>query len=122
MADNKYLSILNGYVICDDEARERIAALEGKEFVKEFTIEDFTQVGNLQKYYVQITKKEHGLTNPFCNEVIIEKSDNGETIKYMTSVLFGSRLLKSTDTMRIYFTIDLSKYIEYNGKIYLKGE
>lgn len=122
MADNKYLSILNGYVICDDEARERITALEGKEFVKEFTIEDFTQVGNLQKYYVQITKKEHGLTNPFCNEVIIEKSDNGETIKYMTSVLFGSRLLKSTDTMRIYFTIDLSKYIEYNGKIYLKGE
>ena len=49
MADNKYLSILNGYVICDDEARERITTLENKGFVKEFTKEDFTQVAKAQR-------------------------------------------------------------------------
>jgi hypothetical protein len=126
MADNKYLSILNGYVICDDEARARLDALEGgaagKQYVKEFTKADFTQVEGVQKYYVEIRKSLHGLKNPFCNEVIVTKSDNGETETYMTSVLFSSRFFKSTETIRIYVTIDLSKYKEYSGKIYLKGE
>ena len=68
MADNKYLSILNGYVICDDEARERLDALENKEFGDtsyevevSSTSSDWKQVNG--KWQVRIGKTEHGFKN-----------------------------------------------------------
>lgn len=122
MADNKYLSILNGYVICDDEARERITTLENKGFVKEFTKEDFTQVAKAQRYYIAIPQREHKLAKPFVEKVILSKTaDSEENNSYMVATVCETRLL-STGTIKVYITIDLSGYTEYNGKIYLKGE
>lgn len=120
--NKKYVSMLNDVWVKDKEARDRIEALENRCFVKAFKITDFTQVAKTQKYYIRIPASEHKLTNPFVEKVILSKtSESEETNNYMTATVCGTRLL-STGTIKVYVTIDLTKYTEYTGKIYLQGE
>lgn len=120
--NKKYVSKLNDVWIKDKEARAKIEALENRCFIKEFKITDFTQVAKTQRYYISIPESEHKLINPFVEKVILSKTCNSEeTSTYMTATVCGTRLL-STGTIKVYITIDLTKYTEYTGKIYLQGE
>lgn len=122
MDNIKYIKKINGYMIKDEKAREELKALKEREFVKEFKKDDFIQVAKTQRYYIAIPKTEHKLNNPFVEKVIlnemIDSEGNGSS---KVAVVCETRLL-STETIKIYVTIDLSAYEEYNGKIYLKGE
>lgn len=105
-----------------DKALAELAQTKGRLFVKSFTISDFSQVGNAQRYVMAITKAEHGLTNPYVDKMLINRAvDNEETTTFQTAVSVGERTL-STGTIKVYVTIDLSKYTVYSGTIYIKGE
>ena len=91
-------------------------------YEREFTKDDFSQIGTSQQYVLAIPKSEHGLTKPYVEKVLINKSaDNEETTTFQTSVAVGEKTL-STGTVKIYITINLDNYTEYSGKIYLRGE
>lgn len=121
----KVLQASSGNILAVEEERpplqEQIDAILAKEFVKEFSISDFDQVGSAQRYCLSIKKNEHGLTNPRISKIVLNRSDNEEYDNYATSIVCGERLL-STGTIKVYVTVDLSKEREYGGKIYLKGE
>lgn len=120
--NKKYFSKLNEVWVKDKEARDRIDAIENRCFVKQFKITDFTQVAKTQRYYISIPASEHKLSNPFAEKVILSKTcESEETSDCMVETICGTRLL-STGTIKVYITIDLGKYTEYSGKIYLKGE
>lgn len=94
----------------------------GRSFVKKFTKEDFTKIPDTQRYYISITKNEHGLTKPYVDKVLINRiSDSEETTTFQTPIVVGEKTL-STSTIKIFITIDLENYTEYSGTIYLKGE
>ena len=105
-----------------DKAISDLEDVKGKSFIKAFTKVDFKQVGTAQRYFISIKKAEHGLENPYVDKVLVNRSiDSEETTNFQTAVSVGEKTL-STGTIKIYVTIDLSKYTEYSGRIYLKGE
>ena len=107
------------------EIEQAIAEVKGitdKTFVKTFVKGDFTQVGTLQRYFLQITKKEHGLLNPYVDKIVVNKKvDSEETQGFQTAIICQEKVL-TTGTIKIYITVDLSNYTEYSGTIYLKGD
>ena len=108
------------------ELEQAIAEVKGvtgsKQYIKNFVKGDFLQAGTKQRWYLQITKSEHGLTNPYVDKVVIHKKvDSEETQGFHTEVICQDKVL-TTGTIKIYITIDLSQYTEYSGVIYLKGE
>lgn len=118
----EWIDVANAKIAEINKAIEDVEKVNGKSFSKQFTKADFTQVGTEQKYYIAIKKAEHGLDKPYVDKVLINKSaGDDETTSFQSSVLVGEKTL-STGTIKIYITIDLSKYIEYSGIIYLKGE
>lgn len=99
-----------------------LTSMCGKTYVKQFNKADFTQLGTEQKYYITITKTEHGLNNAYVGKMLVNYTESGEdTADYQTAVVFEEKTL-STGTIKVYITIDLSQYTEYSGKIYLRGE
>ena len=117
-----WIDVANSKIAEINNALSEVQGMQGKSFVKQFTKTDFTQVGVEQKYFIAIKKAEHGLTKPYVDKVLVNsKADDVETTTFQTSVAVGEKTL-STGTIKIYITIDLSKYTEYSGTIYLKGE
>lgn len=115
-------SSAGGDVIMSGGAGGGTVVIDDKTYIKNFTKDDFTRVGVAQRYFIQILQKEHGLTNPYVNKMVVDyKKDNEETTNFQTPVVVQSKTL-STGTIKIYVTIDLSEYTEYSGKIYLIGE
>lgn len=105
-----------------DKALAELTQSKGRLFIKSFTISDFKQVGNSQRYVMAITKAEHGLANPYVDKMLINGAiDEEEATTYETAVVVGERTL-STGTIKVYVTIDLSQYTAYSGRIYIKGE
>ena len=102
-----------------DGAIDILTAALPKVYVKAFVKEDFVQVGSAQRYCLQIPRYEHNLEMPYVDKMIVTQTDDEST--FQSNVSVGERLL-STGTIKIYITIDLSKYDYYSGKIYLKGE
>lgn len=117
----KWIDVANAKIAKINSALEEVEKIQGKGYIKEFTKADFAQVGTAQLYVLAITKKEHGLTNPYVDKVIVTKSDGIETAAFQTAVIVQEKTL-STGTVKIYITIDINKYTEYSGKIYLRGE
>jgi hypothetical protein len=94
----------------------------GKTYVKEFTKYDFEQVGTAQRYYLTILQSDHKLKNPYVDKVLVmRKKDTEEETTFYTQVVVEEKIL-SMGTVKIYLTIDLTKYDYYKGKIFLKGE
>lgn len=97
-----------------DYVKEKVRKIEARFYTKAFTKSDFTQVGEEQKYVITIPKEEHGLDNAYVLKMIL----NGEAT---SSIVYEDKTL-STGTVKIYVTVDLSQLLQYEGKIYLKGE
>lgn len=118
----EWIDIANAKIAEINKAIADVEQVNGKSFSKQFTKGDFTQVGTAQRYYIAITQAEHGLIKPYVNKVLVNsKIDGEETTTFQTAVVVGEKTL-STGTIKVYITIDLSKYTEYSGIIYLKGD
>ena len=118
----EWIDVANAKLAELNKAISKIEEVKGKSFVKQFTKADFTQVGTAQRYFIAIKQSEHGLTNPYVDKMLVNsKADSEETTTFQTVVVVGEKTL-STGTIKVYITIDLSKYTEYSGTIYLKGE
>ncbi len=118
----EWIDVANAKIAEINKAIEDVEKVNGKSFSKQFTKADFTQVGTEQKFFLSIKKSEHGLNKPYVDKVLINsKANSEETTTFQSSVLVGEKTL-STGTIKVYVTIDLSKYTEYSGIIYLKGE
>lgn len=117
-----YETVINSKLAEIDKAIDELEGVKGRTYTKDFTKSDFQQVGTEQRYFIAIKKAEHGLENPYVDKVLLNRSsDIDETTNFQTAVAVGEKTL-STGTIKVYVTIDLSKYTEYSGKIYLKGE
>lgn len=117
----EWIDIANAKLAEIDQAIAETKGLTGRAYIKDFVKSDFSQATN-QRWYLQITKKEHGLTNPYVDKVVVHKKvDSEETQGYHTEVICQDKVL-STGTVKIYITIDLSQFTDYSGVIYLKGE
>lgn len=107
------------------ESTETKATGQGvNEYIKTFYKSDFTQIGVLQKYCLTIPQSEHGLINPYVAKAILKVAvcdEDDEPGAAMGSFICKCRVL-TTGTVKVYVTVDLSKYTEYTGKIYLEGE
>lgn len=116
-----WIDIANAKIAEINDALSELGKTQGKAYCKQFTKADFTQVGEEQKYFIAIKKAEHGLIKPYVDKVLINKADGEEITTFQTTITVGEKTL-STDTIKIYITIDLTKYTEYSGIIYLRGE
>lgn len=117
----------NGFPGTETEWLESLKGAAGAPgYIKEFTKGTWIQIGNISKYYISITKKEHGLTNPYVAKVVLDKTEtetDGEvTVTEVAAPIVCKERLLSTGTIKIYIEIDLSEYSDYSGKIYLIGE
>ena len=91
-----------------------------KSYIRLFTKNDFVKMG--ENYVLSIPSVEHGITNPYLAQFLIDENSGGNASEsYKVSAVCSSRVL-SSKTVRVTITLDLSKYAEYSGKIYLKGE
>lgn len=118
----EWIDVANAKLAEIDKAISEVEEAKGKSFVKQFTKADFTQVGTAQRYFIAIKQAEHGLTNPYVDKMLVNrKADGEETTTFQTAVAVGEKTI-STGTIKVYITIDLSKYTEYSGTIYLRGE
>lgn len=97
-------------------------AIPRTSYSKQFTKADFIQIGMSQRYYISIKYSEHGLQNPYVDKILLDcNSDGSESTTFQTPIVASERTL-STWTIKIYVTVDLTKYTKYSGTIYLKGE
>lgn len=106
------------------ELEQAIAHSGQKTYTKQLKKDDFTRVGLSQRYFAQITKKEHGLKNPYVEKaLLVSAKDSDEEYTFDTPVVVGEKTL-STGTVKVYVTINdfMERYEEYNVKVYLKGE
>lgn len=111
----------------DGTARVNIPVLS-KEFVKDFVISDWNEVSTgypASGYVLTITQysengvEGHGLTNPYVSAVLLNQSRGNEIINEPTNIDFSYKIGASS-TVKIYITVDLSKYSVYSGQILLK--
>lgn len=118
----QWINVANAKIAEINEAISEVEKMQGRSYVKDFTKSDFSQIATAQRYVISITKNEHGLKKPYVDKVLINRSaDSEETVAFQTAVVVQEKTL-STDTIKVYITIDLTKYTEYSGKIYLRGE
>lgn len=118
----EWIDVANSKIAEINKAIADVGKVNGRIYSKQFTKSDFVQVGTAQRYYIAIKQSEHGLTNPYVDKMLVNsKADSEETTTFQTVVVVGEKTL-STGTIKVYITIDLSKYTEYSGTIYLKGE
>lgn len=96
------------------QVNNAVSSITSKYYTKAFTKADFTQVGEEARYVIAIPKSEHNLTNAIVLKMTLE-DDTSTTCIYEDKTL-------STGTVKIYVTVDLPQLLQYNGKIYLKGE
>lgn len=92
-------------------------------YVKVYEKSDFKRVSSLDdKYYIEILPTQHNLTNPYVEKaVLMNASDDDETSVFNTPVVVGEKVL-TNGTVKVYVTIDLSTFTNYNIKVYLKGD
>ena len=101
-----------------EETKAQIALqIKERAYIKEFTKDDFVKVGDLKLYYVQTMPQEHHLTNPYVDTVLANSIDGEEVVAQ--NIVSGDKVLKG-GIVKVYFTIDIDRYEDYSGKIYLK--
>ena len=60
---------------------------------------------------------EHKLKNPYVDRVLANNVDGVDVVA--ENVVVGEKIFKN-GIVKVYFTIDIDRYNDYSGKIYLK--
>ena len=89
--------------------------IQERAYIKNFTKDDFVKVDSL--YYVAIMPSEHKLKNPYVDRVLANNVDGVDVVA--ENVVVGEKIFKN-GIVKVYFTIDIDRYNDYSGKIYLK--